>query len=50
MSYARASDTCGQCRKLSVVRIGDVRICPRCDGGAAMVAVKNEAKRKEEER
>lgn len=43
------TETCRNCRKISLVMVSGAAICPRCDGNAAMIAVKNETKRKEEE-
>lgn len=38
---------CKECRRNTLVEVSGARICPKCDGAALMIAVKNEAKRKE---
>jgi hypothetical protein len=36
---------CDNCKRIDKVEVGAVLICPKCDGDAAMIAVKNEARK-----
>lgn len=45
---AHVTARCSNCRRIDRIVVSWLLICPKCDGDAAMIAVKTEARRKDE--